>query len=108
MKKKMVASKIQSELSIERTAMANRRTFLAYIRSAIGLIVAGAGLLKFTQSTWWVTLGIVMLVLTPIVLVMGIIDYMKVSKLIAKEKEFLSAQYDEESVKTEINEAEDI
>ena len=57
MKAKIKNAKVQSELSIERTKMANRRTLLAYIRSAVGLIVAGAGLMKFINSTVWIVIG---------------------------------------------------
>lgn len=104
MKKKLIASKVQSELSIERTVLANRRTFLAYFRTAVALIVAGAGLLKFVQNSVWVYLGIAFVILTPVVMIMGIYDYVQVKNLIKRERELLEAQYSEESAETETQE----
>lgn len=83
---------IQSKLSIERTLLANKRTFLAYVRTAIGLIVAGAGLMKFVQDKVWVVIGIIFIILTPVTILVGIIDYLRVKKIIQKEKEALQDQ----------------
>lgn len=89
--RKMIPSQIQSELSIERTKMANRRTFLSYIRSSVALIVAGAGLLKFIQVPAWIGIGWICIVLAPILLVAGVIDYLKVRSLIEYEQEFMKS-----------------
>lgn len=89
MKAKVKNSKIQSELSIERTKMANRRTLLAYIRSTVGLLVAGAGLMKFINSSVWIVIGVACIILAPITLVFGIYDYFRMKKLIQLENDFL-------------------
>lgn len=94
---------IQSQLSLERTILANHRTLLAYIRSAVGLIVAGAGLLKFIQSPAWIIIGIICIVLTPIILFVGIMDYRRVNKIILRERKLveqgliMNAEEDEDS-----------
>lgn len=88
MKKKIAASQVQSELSIQRTKLANHRTFLAYFRTAVALIVAGAGLMKFIQNDIWFSIGVACIVLTPIVLVFGIFDYFSTKKLIQQEAEY--------------------
>ena len=90
-KKSIVNSKMQSELAMERTKMANRRTLLAYIRSAVGFVVAGAGLLKFIQDPIWIYIGIICIILAPITIIAGIIDYRRVNKLIEKEAAFLNS-----------------
>lgn len=90
MKKKYTASAIQSELSIERTKMANRRTFLAYLRTSVALIVAGAGMLKFIQVAAWIAIGWICIALAPVIIVLGILDYIQVKKLIKKETEFMT------------------
>ena len=41
---------LRDYLAIDRTILANERTFLAYIRTALALVLAGASLIKFTQS----------------------------------------------------------
>ena len=90
-KKSIINSKMQSELAMERTKMANRRTLLAYIRSAVGFVVAGAGLLKFIQDPIWIYIGIICIILAPITIIAGIIDYRRVNKLIEKEAAFLNS-----------------
>ena len=82
-------SQIQSELSIERTILANNRTLLAYLRSAAGLLVAGAGLMKFIQTAIWVYVGIGCVILAPTIMILGIIDYFKVRNLIKREQEMI-------------------
>lgn len=96
MKKDTAASTIQSELSIERTKMANRRTLLSYVRSAVGLLVAGVGLLKFIQVQLWIYIGWICIILTPVLLVVGIFDYIKVKKLILKESQYLDEYLSDE------------
>lgn len=81
---------IQSQLSIERTVMANKRTMMAYFRSAVALVVAAAGLMKFIQDPIWIVIGVFFLILAPVMIVMGIIDYISVKKLIEKEKLFIN------------------
>ncbi len=42
---------LRDHLAYERTAMANERTWLAYLRTAIGFMAAGGGIVKiFTES----------------------------------------------------------
>lgn len=90
MNKHISNSTIQSALSIERTILANRRTLLSYLRSAVSLIVAGAGLIEFVQNDILVTLGVICLIFAPIVLFYGIFDYIHMKKIIAAEKKVLS------------------
>ncbi|MBQ0042917.1 MAG: DUF202 domain-containing protein [Lachnospiraceae bacterium] len=89
---------MQSELSIERTKLANRRTLLSHIRSSIALIVAGAGLLKFIQDPIWIVTGYICLALAPILLIIGIVEYVRMKKLIAKEADFLNSAEDSENI----------
>ena len=95
MKAKIKNSRIQSDLSIERTKMANRRTLLAYIRSVVGLIVAGAGLMEFIDSAVWMAIGIGCIVLAPNILIFGLYDYFHMKKLIQMEKDFLEEETEE-------------
>lgn len=94
-------SSIQSAMAIERTKMANTRTMLAYIRSSIGLFVAGAGLLKFVSEIKWVyAVGILFIIATPVVLGFGIWEYFNMRKKIEKHElvktEFLDHEDDQE------------
>ena len=98
MKAKVKNSKIQSELSIERTKMANRRTLLAYIRSTGGLLVAGAGLMKFINSSVWIVIGVACIILAPITIVFGIYDYFRMKNLIQLENDFLEDEMEGTSI----------
>ena len=74
---KINASSAQSAMALERTRMAKTRTMLAYIRSAVALFVAGAGLLKFVSEIVWVYIvGILFIIATPILLGVGIWEYL--------------------------------
>ncbi len=82
------SSQLQSRLSIERTKLANRRTLLAHIRSAIALFVAGSGLVNLIPDSLWVYTGIFCLAMSPVPIIAGIIEYFKIQKII----EFESSQ----------------
>lgn len=49
---------LRDELAIDRTRLANERTFLAYIRSALALLIAGATIIHFADNTWFLLTGI--------------------------------------------------
>jgi putative membrane protein len=50
---------IRDNLAIERTQFANERTFLAYIRTAMGLVLAGFSLMPFFHDKVFVWVGVV-------------------------------------------------
>lgn len=58
--------------SFDRTYLSNERTLLAYIRTFVGLLGAGAALLKLFDVAWAHTAGIALLVFSPLVLGFGI------------------------------------
>ena len=74
-------------MAVLRTELANRRTLLAYIKTAIGLGGVGAGLMKFADSaSIFDEVGIAMIPLAGIVLLAGVIDYFKTRQTIEQEK----------------------
>lgn len=85
--KKVHASSVQSAMALERTRMANTRTMLAYIRSAVTLFVAGAGLLKFVSEIKWVYIvGILFIIATPVIFFIGMYEYINMRKRIDKHE----------------------
>ena len=60
---------VRDHLALDRTKLANERTLLAYLRSGISLMLAGATLYHFAQSPWleWVGAGCVPLGLLTLV-----------------------------------------
>lgn len=50
---------LSDELAIHRTSLANERTLLAYLRSGVALIIAGATMAHFSYGSWFLYLGAV-------------------------------------------------
>ncbi len=73
-------------LAIARTDLANRRTLLSYLNTAIALFVSGAGLLKLSGDSWFEGLGIAFMPISVIVAVIGVIDYRIQRRAIAAER----------------------
>lgn len=48
-----------NELAVYRTSLANERTLLAYLRSGMALIIAGATISHFSQDGFYLVLGMV-------------------------------------------------
>lgn len=58
-------------LSLERTYLSIERTLLAYIRTFVGLLAAGAALVKLFDVAWARSSGIALLIISPVVLLFG-------------------------------------
>ena len=76
--------KITDQLAIERTRLANERTFLAYFRSAIVFLSSGAAIikLKILEEIEWV--GYALIVVGPVLLCIGLIRFMYVKRSVKK------------------------
>lgn len=76
--------KVTDKLAIERTRLANERTFLAYFRSAIVFLSSGAAIvkLKILEEIEWV--GYALIVVGPILLSIGLIRFIYVKRSIKK------------------------
>ncbi|MGD9732897.1 MAG: DUF202 domain-containing protein [Desulfamplus sp.] len=66
---------MRDELAIKRTHLANERTLLAYLRSGISLILAGATFIHFSQEIWYKIIGILCIPIGLIVISVGIVRY---------------------------------
>jgi len=75
---------VRDLLAFDRTMMANQRTFLAYIRTFIGMFGAGIAMIKVFEMTWVYTVGWVFMLLSPVILIYGIFDYIRTRKRIEK------------------------
>ncbi|WP_334129097.1 DUF202 domain-containing protein [Sneathiella sp.] len=73
-------------LSVHRTELANRRTLLAYIKTAIALTAGAVALLKFSAETYLHFIGWCLLPLSLLALLIGLIDYHRVRRSINREK----------------------
>ncbi|MEH0154059.1 DUF202 domain-containing protein [Limibacter armeniacum] len=71
-------------LAIERTKLANERTFLAYFRTFIAMFSSGLAILELDFLAQVDRLGVGLLVLSPCVLLVGILQLIRVRKVIRK------------------------
>jgi putative membrane protein len=69
-------------LAIERTIMANERTFLSYVRSALGLFIGGVSFIEFFESATMQVVGWVFIPLGIIAFTLGLIRYKRIRDLI--------------------------
>lgn len=71
-------------MAVERTILANERTFLSYIRAALGLFIGGASFIEFFDSQVMQIVGWIFIPLGIIAFVLGMIRYKKINDLIKK------------------------
>lgn len=71
-------------LAIERTKLANERTFLAYFRTFVVFLGTGITLLKLEFFSEMKSFGIVLLIMSPIILIIGLVRLVLVKRTIKK------------------------
>ena len=71
-------------LAIERTKLANERTFLAYFRTFVVFLGTGLTVLKIEFFSELKTFGIALLIMSPIILIVGVIRLIRVKQTIRK------------------------
>lgn len=76
----------RTDMAFERTALANSQTFLSYVRTAVATFAAGIGMFEFIDNTTIVYIGIVLMTGSPIIVIIGLIHYLKVRGKIRRYK----------------------
>lgn len=71
-------------LDIDRTVLANERTYLAYIRTALAMLVLGISGVEFTHIVWIRVIGGSFVVFSIVTFVIGFVRYEKMKKQIKK------------------------
>lgn len=71
-------------LAIERTKLANERTFLAYFRTFIVFLGTGITILKLDFFSEMKSFGFILLILSPVLLIIGLIRLFSVKRTIKK------------------------
>ncbi len=49
---------LRDELALYRTRLANERTLLAYLRSGVAMVIAGATIMHFAEEGWFFLVGL--------------------------------------------------
>ncbi len=76
--------KLSDQLAIERTRLANERTFLAYFRSAIVFLSSGFAIIKLEVLNEIEWIGYILIAIGPILLLIGLFRFMYVKRSIKK------------------------
>ncbi|MFO7887887.1 MAG: DUF202 domain-containing protein [Eubacteriales bacterium] len=69
-------------LAIERTQLANKRTLLAYIRTAFSLLIASLAIIEFFENRYLIYLSFVLIPSSFIFLIIGIVKFLQSQKTI--------------------------
>ncbi|HDH04295.1 MAG TPA: DUF202 domain-containing protein [Nitrospirae bacterium] len=77
---------LRDHLAAQRTLLANERTYLAYIRTSLTLFVAGVSFIKFFGNIVYEIIGWMLIPLGILVLIKGIISYIKMKRVIIEEE----------------------
>jgi len=75
---------LRDYLAVDRTVLANQRSFLACVRTALSLIVAGASFVKFSGSLWFETIGWILFPLGIFLAIVGIIRFVRMKRRIER------------------------
>jgi putative membrane protein len=82
-------------MAIERTVLANERTFLSYSRTAMAMFVAGVSFLHFTDSLYLAAISIGFIPVAIAVFIFGLYRFKKVQERIREEKQCLAEEGEE-------------
>lgn len=75
---------LRDHLAIDRTAMANEVSFLAYIRTALTILVGGVSLLHFFSDYLFHILGWVAIGVSIITIIIGFVRFKQMGRLISE------------------------
>jgi putative membrane protein len=78
---------LREHLAIERTRLANETTLLAVIRTGLYFLVAGSTLGEIVDTKFWKIAGLPLIAIGFLIVLAGVVRFIKVKKLIAKSRE---------------------
>lgn len=70
---------LRDELAIDRTLLANERTLLAYLRSAVSLGIAGLSIMHFAAHGWYFWAGVACLPAGALTAIVGIVRHRRMN-----------------------------
>lgn len=77
---------LRDYLALDRTSMANERTLLAYVRTALALLIVGGTMLHVLESKTLHVLAVVFIVLAAITGTIGVVRFQKMHVAIKAAK----------------------
>jgi len=73
-------------LALDRTKLANERTYLGYMRTFISLLAAGVGFIRFVEIEVAKYGGIALCIISPLFFIVGTYKYFAMKKEIALQE----------------------
>ncbi|MBM4273943.1 MAG: DUF202 domain-containing protein [Deltaproteobacteria bacterium] len=87
---------LRDYMAIERTVMANERTFLSYIRAALGMFIGGASFIQFFEGVIIQMVGWLFIPLGIATFGVGLWRYHKIKRLIHGAEEVCQLESEKE------------
>lgn len=78
---------LRDELALDRTVLANERTLLSYVRTALGLLGGGAAAVELFDSAVVAILGWTFIAAALVVTVIGVAGYQRMRRKIRRARE---------------------
>jgi len=78
---------LRDYLAVDRTILANERTFLAYLRTAFTLAILGVTFVKFFNERFMLCLGWISFLVGVFILVIGLVKYQKMKEIMKDIRE---------------------
>jgi len=75
---------LRDYLAIDRTKLANERTYLSFIRTSISFLLTGVGFIKLTNERFFIWLGVVLAIVSPLFLIVGTVKYFRFRAVMRK------------------------
>ncbi len=75
---------LTDELALFRTHLANERTLLAYLRSGVALVIAGASILHFVDGGWLLAVGLLCIPCGAVAATLGVVRFRAMSHSIRR------------------------
>jgi len=92
---------LRDELAIDRTLLANERTLLSYLRSAVALFIAGVSIIHFSTEGWFRVLGLACVPIGIITGIIGVARYRRMNQSIARIRNQSETETKQENKKAE-------
>jgi putative membrane protein len=74
---------LRDSLAVDRTLLANERTFPAYLHSEAAPLIAGVSIMHFSRQGWFWTVGVVWLPIGILAGIIGTVRYRRMNQSIS-------------------------
>jgi len=92
---------LRDDLAIDRTLLANERTLLSYLRSAVALFIAGGSIMHFSTEGWFWVLGLACIPTGIITGIIGVARYRKMNQAIVRIRNQSETEKNQKNEKAE-------